>query len=205
LRTELLRAVEIHAASSHAFYQKPSSAEADLPETSNYDLFLIRDCGEIIRPVLHHLFPFIKKLGSIIGRIHLPNTASVSTSSTGRARNSLAYSSKVIAHCARCFSLRHSGDLAARSASVLQPIWQAKPETASRFRGRIETVLDAARAKGHMARNEVNPARRWHLDKLLAKRQKLTRGHHAAMPKSLARAGLNSILKARCGSFQPLA
>lgn len=65
---------------------------------------------------------------------------------------------------------------------VLQPIWQAKPETASRLRGQIETVLDAARAKGHIARNEANPARwRGHLDKLLAKRQKLTRGHHAAM------------------------
>jgi len=65
---------------------------------------------------------------------------------------------------------------------VLQPIWQAKPETASRLRGRIESVLDAARAKGHISRNEANPARwRGHLDKLLAKRQKLTRGHHAAM------------------------
>ena len=65
---------------------------------------------------------------------------------------------------------------------VLQPIWQTTPETASRLRGRIETVLDAARAKGHIARNEANPARwRGHLDKLLSKRQKLTRGHHAAM------------------------
>jgi integrase len=66
--------------------------------------------------------------------------------------------------------------------AVLQPLWKAKPETASRLRGRIETVLDAARAKGHIARNEANPARwRGHLDKLLPKRQKLTRGHHAAM------------------------
>jgi hypothetical protein len=65
---------------------------------------------------------------------------------------------------------------------VLQPIWKTRSETASRLRGRIETVLDAARAKGHIARNEANPARwRGHLDKLLAKRQKLTRGHHAAM------------------------
>jgi len=65
---------------------------------------------------------------------------------------------------------------------VLQPIWQAKPETASRLRGRIEAVLDAARAKGHIPRNEANPARwRGHLDKLLAKPSKLTRGHHAAM------------------------
>jgi integrase len=64
--------------------------------------------------------------------------------------------------------------------SVLKPIWQAKPETASRFRGRIEQVLDAAKAQGH--RTGENPARwRGHLDKLLAKRQRLTRGHHAAM------------------------
>jgi integrase len=66
--------------------------------------------------------------------------------------------------------------------SVLQPMWQSIPETASRLRARIEAVLDAARAKGHIARNEANPARwRGHLDKLLPKRQKLTRGHHAAM------------------------
>lgn len=65
--------------------------------------------------------------------------------------------------------------------SVLQPLWQRVPETASRLRGRIEAVLDAAKAQGH--RHGENPARwRGHLDKLLPKRQKLTRGHHAAMP-----------------------
>jgi len=57
------------------------------------------------------------------------------------------------------------------------------PETASRLRGRIETVLDAAKAKGHIGRNEANPARwRGHLDKLLPRPSKLSRGHHAAMP-----------------------
>jgi len=64
---------------------------------------------------------------------------------------------------------------------VLQPLWQRAPETASRLRGRIEAVLDAARAQGH--RHGENPARwRGHLDKLLPKRQTLSRGHHAAMP-----------------------
>lgn len=63
---------------------------------------------------------------------------------------------------------------------VLKSLWVKRPETASRLRGRIERVLDAARAKGH--RNGENPARwRGHLDSLLPKRQKLTRGHHAAM------------------------
>jgi integrase len=65
---------------------------------------------------------------------------------------------------------------------VLSPIWTEKPETASRLRGRIERVLDAARAAGHIERNEPNPARwKGHLDHLLSKRQKLTRGHHAAL------------------------
>jgi integrase len=64
---------------------------------------------------------------------------------------------------------------------VLQPIWNSKAETASRLRGRIERVLDAAKAKGF--RSGENPARwRGHLDALLPKRRKLTRGHHAAIP-----------------------
>ncbi|MGH6673876.1 MAG: tyrosine-type recombinase/integrase [Xanthobacteraceae bacterium] len=64
--------------------------------------------------------------------------------------------------------------------SVLKPLWHSKPETASRVRGRIERVLDAAKAQG--LRSGENPARwRGHLDQLLPKRQRLTRGHHAAM------------------------
>ncbi|KQT08488.1 integrase [Methylobacterium sp. Leaf399] len=64
---------------------------------------------------------------------------------------------------------------------VLRPLWQAKPETARRVRGRIEAVLDAARAAGR--RQGENPARwRGHLDKLLPRSKKLSRGHHAAMP-----------------------
>ena len=32
--------------------------------------------------------------------------------------------------------------------AVLKPLWTTKPETASRLRGRIERVLDAARVRG---------------------------------------------------------
>jgi integrase len=65
--------------------------------------------------------------------------------------------------------------------NVLKPIWAAKAETASRVRGRIEKVLDAAKAKGY--RDGENPARwRGHLDHLLPRPSKRTRGHHAAMP-----------------------
>jgi integrase len=65
--------------------------------------------------------------------------------------------------------------------AVLKPIWTLIPETASRVRGRIEKVLDAAKAKGF--REGENPARwRGHLDHLLSKPSKLRRGHHPAMP-----------------------
>lgn len=65
--------------------------------------------------------------------------------------------------------------------AVLKPLWLTKPETASRLRGRIERVLDAARVAG--LRTGENPARwRGHLNALLPKRQKLSRGHHAAVP-----------------------
>jgi integrase len=64
--------------------------------------------------------------------------------------------------------------------SVLKPLWNEKPETASRVRGRIERVLDAAKAQG--LRSGENPARwRGHLDQLLPKRQRLARGNHPAM------------------------
>jgi integrase len=65
--------------------------------------------------------------------------------------------------------------------AVLKPIWTTKAETAGRLRGRIEKVLDAAKAKGF--RHGENPARwRGHLDHLLPKRPKLSRSHHPAMP-----------------------
>jgi integrase len=65
--------------------------------------------------------------------------------------------------------------------AVLKPIWSTKPEIASRVRGRIERVIDAAKAKGH--RKDDNPARwKGHLDQLLPKPRKLSRGHHAALP-----------------------
>jgi integrase len=65
--------------------------------------------------------------------------------------------------------------------AVLKPIWMIKAETASRVRGRIEKVLDAAKARGF--RSGENPARwRGHLDHLLSRPSKLSRGHHAAMP-----------------------
>jgi integrase len=66
--------------------------------------------------------------------------------------------------------------------ATLEPIWHAKPETAGRVRGRIESILDYAKARGW--RTGENPARwRGRIANLLPKRGKVQRvQHHAALP-----------------------
>jgi integrase len=65
---------------------------------------------------------------------------------------------------------------------ALEPAWSEKTETASRTRGRIESVLDWAKVRGY--RTGDNPARwRGHLDHLLPARSKMRKvKHHAALP-----------------------
>lgn len=65
---------------------------------------------------------------------------------------------------------------------ILEPIWATKTETASRVRGRIESVLDWAKVRGF--RDGENPARwRGHLDKTLPAPSKVQKvEHHAALP-----------------------
>ena len=65
---------------------------------------------------------------------------------------------------------------------VLEPIWNDKTETASRLRGRIESILDWARARGFRAGE--NPARwKGHLASLLPAKSKVKRvQHHRALP-----------------------
>jgi integrase len=77
---------------------------------------------------------------------------------------------------------------------VLDPIWSTRPETASRVRGRIETILDFA---GHSG---PNPARwKGHLEHKLAKRNKArTVRHLAALPYS-EMAAFMAELRMACG------
>lgn len=65
---------------------------------------------------------------------------------------------------------------------VLDPIWVAKTETASRVRGRIEVILDWATVRKY--REGENPARwKGNLDKLLPARNKVQKPeHHSALP-----------------------
>ncbi len=64
----------------------------------------------------------------------------------------------------------------------LEPIWATKTETASRVRGRVESVLDWASVRGY--RKGENPARwKGHLDQLLPARSKVAKvKHHHALP-----------------------
>jgi integrase len=76
---------------------------------------------------------------------------------------------------------------------VLEPIWAEKPETASRLRQRIESILDYAKVRGY--REGENPARwRGHLDKLLPPISKVRKvEHHAALPYAALPAFLTSL------------
>lgn len=66
---------------------------------------------------------------------------------------------------------------------VLKPIWETKPETAGRVRGRIEAILSYAAVvlKWHSYNNPA--AWRGHLDVILPAQSKVRRvKHHAALP-----------------------
>jgi integrase len=82
----------------------------------------------------------------------------------------------------------HFGDLSVAEVgtehvlAALEPIWRVKPETATRVRGRIESILDYATARDW--RSGENPGRwRGHLANLLPARSKVAPvEHHAALP-----------------------
>ncbi len=86
------------------------------------------------------------------------------------------------------YAYPHMGDLpvaevtTAHVMAALDTIWRTKAETASRVRGRVEAVLDYARARGW--RDGANPATwRGHLSELLPSRAKIAPvEHHAALP-----------------------
>lgn len=83
---------------------------------------------------------------------------------------------------------------------VLEPIWLTKTETATRVRGRIESVLDWATV--HQYRTGENPARwKGHLDHLLPKRTKVKKvEHHPALPYAEAAAFMSELRTEDCSA-----
>jgi integrase len=86
------------------------------------------------------------------------------------------------------YAYPHIGDLPvadideALVLNVLRPIWESKTETATRLRGRMESVLDWATFNKY--RQGENPARwKGHLDNSLANPNKVAKvTHHPALP-----------------------
>ncbi|MFC5550509.1 tyrosine-type recombinase/integrase [Massilia aerilata] len=78
---------------------------------------------------------------------------------------------------------------------VLRPIWTTKTETATRLRGRIESILDWATT--HKFRHDENPARwRGHLENLLANPNKIAPvKNHPALPWREIRAFITELRK----------
>jgi integrase len=67
--------------------------------------------------------------------------------------------------------------------ATVKPYWTAQPESGGKLRERVERVLDSARAAGFITGPWENPARwKGHLEHMLSKRKKLTRGHFKALP-----------------------
>lgn len=82
--------------------------------------------------------------------------------------------------------------------AVLQPIWAKKRETAQRLRGRLERILDAAKARGF--RSGENPARwRGHLSAVLSNQPRLIK-HHPAMHYDHVPAFMGALLARRATS-----
>ena len=98
------------------------------------------------------------------------------------AKHEYQWNQTLTSFCQRKFGPKRVSEIGTEDVlSVLKPIWQAKNETASRLRGRIERVLEFAKVKGW--RSGENPAAwRGNLRNLLPKRQKLQRRHQPAMP-----------------------
>lgn len=89
------------------------------------------------------------------------------------------------AYCAAILEKKVDEIGTAEVLKVLKPVWQAKRETASRLRGRIERVIAFAEAQGWRPEGK-NPAQ-WKngLEAILSKRKKRTKDdHHRAMPYS---------------------
>lgn len=92
------------------------------------------------------------------------------------------WSNTINQHASNLISIRIDEVTADHVLRALEPIWTVKPETASRLRGRIEQILDYAKAK--KLRDGDNPAAWKGNLKFLLPIQNATKEHHASMPYS---------------------
>ena len=82
---------------------------------------------------------------------------------------------------------------------VLTPIWTVKPETASRIRQRMETVLDWAVARGWRSYNPASKS----VTKALPKLPR-TKNHHQALPYTQVAAALDQVINCNASASTKL-
>lgn len=82
--------------------------------------------------------------------------------------------------------------------SILEPIWDSKHETASRLRGRIERIIDYAKAKGLCAGDNA-ATYRGNLDSALPSFKQRVQHHHPSLPYSLAPSFLKALKESVSG------
>ena len=84
--------------------------------------------------------------------------------------------------------------------AVLTPIWTRKPETASRVRQRMETVLDWAVAQGYRTDNPANRS----ITKVLPKMPR-TKQHHQALHYCKVASAMEKVRQSTAGPVTKLA
>lgn len=168
--------------------------ELGLGSATAVDLNTARElAGEVRKAIAQGRDPFTEKAASKREVKHAPKVATfgafaedyiASVEAGFRNEKHVAqWRSTLKAHAAHLSKIRVDEITTDDVLKVLRPIWTTKPETASRVRGRVEKVLSAAKAKGLRPRDSFNPATwRGHLDILLPRQPRETRGHHGALP-----------------------
>ena len=100
-------------------------------------------------------------------------------------KHAAQWSSTLTRYCQPIWNMPVDQITTASVLACLSPIWNERPETGSRVRGRIEVILASAAVAGHIPEDRPNPARwqNW-LDLMLANPKKVgkPRGHYKALP-----------------------
>ena len=100
-------------------------------------------------------------------------------------KHAAQWSSSLVRYCQPIWNMPVDQITTASVLACLTPIWNEKPETASRVRGRVEVILASAAVAGHIPEDRPNPARwpNW-LNLMLANPKKVgkPRSHYKALP-----------------------
>lgn len=156
-----------------------------------------RDAAEVSELVRNGIDPIAARMGESSGEsFRNVSLAFIELKGTGwrNAKHRQQWPNSLETYAAALMDMPVAAITTEDVLEVLKAIWSSKPETASRVRGRIENVLDAAKARG--LRSGENPAAwKGNLAHLLPSRRKLVRGHQRALDYAKAPAFASDLRK----------